>query len=298
VIRRALAAAVGIALAAAASAGASPAHAAQLQLDGSTNYDSASSSTTSTTQALSTGLGPTASGASLRLISQTDWVTGTGSSATFNIEVVPTLGPSNEAADVEVDVLVYDMLGSRSALTNSLAADGLHEGYVLAHPISANLGRFTVGPGGAITIRIPVGGRYGQLHLDRSGVYPVAVELRPLGGYCGESGRGPARMANHTSHVPRWRLRSDRNSVLERLAQRGRAEQTDVLLRVHRNQWQHSRNLPILQARSRGGQPQVGGHSEHGTGSAAGPAVDVLGTRRHRRLAAVSKPPLPLVTAQ
>jgi len=182
VIRRALAAAVGIALAAAASAGASPAHAAQLQLDGSTNYDSASSSTTSTTQALSTGLGPTASGASLRLISQTDWVTGTGSSATFNIEVVPTLGPSNEAADVEVDVLVYDMLGSRSALTNSLAADGLHEGYVLAHPISANLGRFTVGPGGAITIRIPVGGRYGQLHLDRSGVYPVAVELRPLGG--------------------------------------------------------------------------------------------------------------------
>ena len=82
-------------------------------------------------------------------------------------------------------MLVYNMLGSRSALTNSLGADGLEQGYVFepgGHPISARLSTFTPEPDGAISLRIPIGDRFGQLHLTRAGVYPVAVELRPLGG--------------------------------------------------------------------------------------------------------------------
>lgn len=131
-----------------------------------------------TTVPIATGVGPTPSGATLRLASQTSWVSATAPRNVFDLRVVPHV--RLPASDVELDVEVYNVLGTRSQFARSLTV--AFQGYIIAHPIRKPLGQFTPDQTGAVEVAITVGREVGQLHLTSPGVYPVAVQLRPTGG--------------------------------------------------------------------------------------------------------------------
>ena len=143
--------------------------------------------------AITTGLGPNPSGASLLLLSQTSWVSDASPGDVFELRVVPHAPAS--AGDPEVNVEVYDVLDNRSEFARSLTT--AFAGYVIAHPIRAPLSSFARDSSGAIDIKISVGREVGQLHLYEAGVYPVTVDLRPPGG-----GAPLARFVTHLIYNP------------------------------------------------------------------------------------------------
>ena len=115
---------------------------------------------------------------SLRLVSQTSWVSAAPPNNVFDLRFVPQVSEPTE--DVNLDINVDAVLPDRSEFDRSLSPD--YPGYIVGQPIRAALSTFTPDADGAIDIQISVGDQVGQLDLSTAGVYPVSVELRPAGG--------------------------------------------------------------------------------------------------------------------
>ena len=127
------------------------------------------------TEPLATGVGPNPSGASLRLVSQTAWVTpGTPFNMALQVHV------AEPADQVLVYVDVYTALGSRSEFARSLTPDWA--GFFLSRPVrGVPLSTFKPDAGGNVDVSLPTGSLANELHVGLPGVYPVAVTLRTRG---------------------------------------------------------------------------------------------------------------------
>jgi Family of unknown function (DUF6049) len=127
------------------------------------------------TDPVATGIGPNPSGASLRLVSQTAWVT---PGAAFDLVLQAHVdGPADQ---VLVYVDVYTALGSRSEFARSLTTGW--DGFLLSRPVrGVPLSSFTPDRSGDVHVSLPTGALVNELHLGNPGVYPVAVTLRTSG---------------------------------------------------------------------------------------------------------------------
>ncbi len=139
----------------------------------------ASAATTSpappSTAPLATGVGPNASGASLRLVSQTAWVT---PNAPFDLAFQVHVDEPDNRVLVFVDV--YGELGSRSEFARSLTTGW--SGYIVSRPIrGVALNTLAPDSSGTVHVSVPTGALVSDLHLGNPGVYPVAVTLRTRG---------------------------------------------------------------------------------------------------------------------
>lgn len=110
----------------------------------------------------------------LRLVAQTSWVEPSKQNV-FDLQVQVKSPLPPDQVMVVVDVLTR--VSTRSELTRSFAPD--YQSYFQAGGVVAStLAALNPDPSGTIDLRIPVT----ALHLARSGVYPVSVELRPRRG--------------------------------------------------------------------------------------------------------------------
>ena len=110
----------------------------------------------------------------LRLVSQTSWVDPVQANV-FDLQVqAKTLAPAGEVT-VVVDVL--SRITSRSEFARSLTPE-YQSFFQAGGVVVSSLAALNPDPTGRIDLRIPLT----SLHLPRTGVYPVAVELRPKGG--------------------------------------------------------------------------------------------------------------------
>lgn len=150
------------------------------------NRRAASSSSTAparnTTAAQAT---PPAPGAgALHLVSQTAWVDPVKVNV-FDLQVQATTTAPADQVNVVVDVLTR--ITTRSELDRSF--DPNYQSYFQAGGVVVSpLAALRPDPTGKIDLPVPLAG----LHLPRSGVYPVSVELRPRGG-----GQPLARLLTH-----------------------------------------------------------------------------------------------------
>jgi len=127
------------------------------------------------TEPLATGVGPNPSGASLRLVSQTAWVT---PGTPFNMALQVHVTEPTDQVLVYVDV--YTALGSRSEFARSLTTDWA--GFFLSRPVrGVPLSTFKPDAGGNVDVSLPTGSLANELHVGLPGVYPVAVTLRTRG---------------------------------------------------------------------------------------------------------------------
>lgn len=129
----------------------------------------------------------------IRLVGQTAWVPQGGE---FALRLAAT---SRTPSELEVAVTIYPAVGSRSAFNETL------DDRVAGSPVSVKpeaLSDLPHDADGTITVRLPIQDAAQprdplRVRLRGAGVYPVAVELREIGG-----GRRVDRFTTHLIHVP------------------------------------------------------------------------------------------------
>lgn len=127
---------------------------------------------------------PAPGAGTLRLVSQTNWVDPVKANV-FDLQVQATSTAPADQVNVVVDVLTR--LTTRSELDRSF--DPTYQSFFQAGGVVVSpLAALRPDPTGKIDLHVPLAG----LHLPRSGVYPVSVELRPKGG-----GQPLARLLTH-----------------------------------------------------------------------------------------------------
>jgi hypothetical protein len=139
--------------------------------------------------AVATPVGAQAPAGTIRLVSQTAWVT---QGAEFALRLLAT---TRTPSDLEIAVTVYPAVGSRSAFNETL--DDKVQGSAVSVK-SDRVSDLAVDPDGAVTIKLPIQDPVQprdpfRIRLRGAGVYPVVVELRGVG--------GGARVDRFTTHM-------------------------------------------------------------------------------------------------